>query len=99
MSVFKVLLFIVFAFLLHFQALAMRCSNQIIEKGDTVNKLLKLCGKPQSEYNYTQPIYGEYGLIGEIDVHQWVYQRTPQDFVYTLTINDGKITQIDQQRQ
>jgi hypothetical protein len=71
-----------------------RCGTDIIVLGDSNYRVLAKCGPPSAKefigtnYRYAMPP-GEFN-----DIEQWMYNRGPTDFVYTLRIQGGSVIDI-----
>jgi hypothetical protein len=78
----------------------MRCHNQLIETGDSKAKVLQYCGKPSSKNklhhrknskNYFDRKSRKYHRRAE---EKWIYNFGPQDFIYVITFEKGKVSEI-----
>jgi len=85
-------------------AYALRCGNGIVDTGDTTLKLVRLCGQPTLKeqqqrrvltrsYDRVRGLYFDDYLSVPYEV--WTYNFGPQRFVQRITIEDGKIKQIE----
>jgi hypothetical protein len=85
-------------------AYALRCGSGIVDTGDTTLKLVRLCGQPtlkeQQErrvltrsYDQLRGVYFDDYLTVPYEI--WTYNFGPQRFVQRITIENGKIKQIE----
>jgi hypothetical protein len=71
-----------------------RCGTDVIMLGDSNYRVLAKCGQPSARefigtnYMYAMPA-GEFR-----DIEQWMYNRGPTDFVYTLKFQGGSLLEI-----
>jgi len=98
-----VLLASVLCFALINTAYAMRCGDQLVFEGDNKYNVLAKCGEPldKEAFEQTVPLYNEAGYqIGENTsiVEQWIYQKSPADFQYILTFDQGVVKKITANR-
>jgi hypothetical protein len=70
------------------QALAFRCGNDIISKGDTAASVQNKCGDPYQISSGIDNSNGEY-------IYNWFYNCGEGDFIYVLIIKNGIIVKID----
>lgn len=82
---------------------AMRCADKLVYTGDNQYTILQKCGEPQVKQSYVEaiPLYNQAGYqIGTTTnvVERWIYQRSPVDFQYTLTFDEGILKEIDSNR-
>lgn len=72
-----------------------RCGNDVIILGDSKYRVLAKCGTPfgkdfvGTNYFYRQPA-GEFR-----DIEEWIYNRGPTDFTYTLRFQGGSLIEIN----
>lgn len=74
---------------------ALRCGNQIINIGDTKNKVLQACGQPANKCKTSIPITGVlHAKHKNLKVTNWTYNFGPTDFLYIVTFQNDKIIKI-----
>ena len=80
---------------------AFRCGTRIITRGDHFDKLLRYCGEPASvQTRVVQvPYVSEHsvryaGIIEEIVVEEWVYNRGPQQLMRLVRLENGFVAEI-----
>jgi hypothetical protein len=83
----------------------MRCGNRLISSGDTIDKVLTLCGEPRSREHRTilrRPSYNYGGRIiyfgdGFIDVpvEIWTFNFGPNRLMRRIRFIDGEVDTID----
>ena len=56
---------------------SMRCGQAIVKVGDSINTLLKKCGKPSDKFASRVEV-NDSGLQRQTSVSNWVYRRTGQ---------------------
>jgi hypothetical protein len=71
-----------------------RCGTDVIILGNSSYRVLAKCGQPDARESIgTNYLYGM--PAGEFrDVEQWIYNRGPTDFIYTLQFQGGSLTEI-----
>lgn len=69
-----------------------RCGRKIVKTGDTVNVLMKKCGKPQRKFSSRTTIH-ENGRQSKVAVSNWVYQRTRKNDV-VVSVRSGTVVQV-----
>ena len=90
-------LFLVLA--LRASAQPMRCGTQIIEPGNTMERVLYFCGRPQAARQWTVTIPAGDDDEGWIDAAQipmaeWDYDADPDDFPSKVIFKDGVVQEI-----
>lgn len=69
---------------------AFRCGSEIVSRWDTAAETLTKCGQPfQKNWEY-QNINGQ-----KLYVEKWFYNCGDNDFIYSISIYNGKIVSID----
>jgi len=93
-------------FLLTFtmESMAFRCGNGLVTEGDSKSQVLATCGNPTSkekscENSQQYTTTTKYGKIKKVKkcgqkMETWFYNCGDNDFIYKLTFDDGKITNI-----
>jgi len=74
-----------------------RCQGQLISIGDSVYQLLKACGEPQHKSTTVYDIHAgnnPQNVIGASSSERWIYQQSPESFIYTIDIDGGVIRNI-----
>jgi hypothetical protein len=85
-------------------ALAFRCGLGLVSEGDSKTQVMATCGHATSKekscensqkYTTTNK-YGKVKKVKKCDqkLETWVYNCGDNDFIYKLTFDDGKITNI-----
>jgi len=97
----------IFALVISSTAYGMRCKGQLVHIGDTRGEVMSKCGSPNpyrsgahaegsGRYMWTKrgirQHYAEYYVI-----ERWTYNYGPRKFSYTLTFDNGELTDIKQQ--
>jgi Protein of unknown function (DUF2845) len=85
------------------QIYAMRCGTYLIETGNLAPIVKQRCGEPLSinRYESSGYTYNSYGYrvpAGVEVIEEWIYQRSPNDFMYVLSFSDGRLKKIETQR-
>jgi hypothetical protein len=70
-----------------------RCGRKVVKTGDTVNVLVKKCGKPQRKFS-SKEIVNENGRQSKVAVSNWVYQRTRKKDII-VSVRSGTIVQVN----
>ena len=84
-------------------AYAMRCQQNLVYEGDTKYIVQKKCGEPLSKDMYQEPIilFNDYNVpfasAGNI-YEVWTYQSSPNEFLYEVLFEDGRVRSISAQR-
>jgi hypothetical protein len=83
----------------------MRCGNRLISSGDTIDKVLTLCGEPRSREHRTimrRPSYDYGGRIiyfgdgfVEVPVEIWTFNFGPNRLMRRIRFIDGEVDNID----
>jgi hypothetical protein len=83
---------------------SMRCGSKLVSDGDSIEKVLHLCGEPASKERYwitRQPRYyvgsNEYVFPGEEDVpvDLWTYDFGPNKLMQRLRFVAGELKSIE----
>jgi hypothetical protein len=69
-----------------------RCGRKIVKTGDTVNVLMKKCGKPQRKFS-SRKVISENGRQAKVGVSNWVYQRARKRDII-VSVRGGTVVQI-----
>ena len=73
---------------------AFRCGTDLVLLGDSSYRVRAKCGNPTAR-EYVGTNYHRGFPAGELrDVEEWIYNRGPTDFVYTLRFHGGTLTEI-----
>lgn len=91
------------SFIASLSAQAMRCGVNLVTTGDNQYNVLQKCGEPKDKQIYTQeiPLYNSAGYqIGTTTntEERWIYQKSPQEFQYTILFDSGIIKDIKTDR-
>jgi len=71
---------------------SLRCGRKIVKTGDTVNTLIRKCGKPQRKFSARATV-SENGRRSKVAVSNWVYHRTrKKDMV--VSVRRGSVVQV-----
>ncbi|MCG6893018.1 MAG: DUF2845 domain-containing protein [Desulfobacteraceae bacterium] len=72
-------------------AFSLRCGSQIVERGDTKQRVYRACGEP--DY---QEVTG-FQDIGRatVKIEIWFYDFGPQKFTQTLTFHGNRLVRIE----
>lgn len=83
----------------------MRCGNRLISSGDTLDKVLTLCGEPRSREHRTIVRRPSYDLGGriiyfgdgfvEVPVDVWTFNFGPNRLMRRVRFIDGLVDNID----
>lgn len=80
---------------------AFRCGTRIITPGDPADKMLRYCGEPASVQTrlLQRPYVSEHwrvypGVIEEVLVEEWVYNRGPRQLMRIVRIENGFVAEI-----
>ncbi|MCI0733404.1 MAG: DUF2845 domain-containing protein [Methylococcaceae bacterium] len=77
-------------------ALALRCGNKIVDVGDRLHKVQRLCGDPVFVHSYDLPIL-VYGYIqGYNHFEVWTYNFGRNRFMQELIFQNGVLRFINQ---
>jgi hypothetical protein len=77
-------------------AMAMRCGNQIIDKGSSSAEVVAFCGNPSQVNNRTGDVAAT-GVADSGDTHQieiWTYNFGPNMLMERIEIRDGIVVDI-----
>jgi len=82
---------------------AMRCNGALVYEGDTKYLVEKKCGEPLAKDINNTPVtlYNEFGgpyatVVNDYEI--WTYQFSPNDFIYSLSFQDGRVISITANR-
>jgi hypothetical protein len=76
----------------------MRCSNGIVSINDTMPEVVKKCGPPvfQDRRDETRSFGQRHDRTYEtITVDSWTYNFGPQEFMYEVTFQNGRVARIE----
>lgn len=92
----KTMLSIVAVALLSGTAMAesMQCRNGILSLGDSKYETTNKCGEPASKESYQKPV----GYGATVTVDEWTYDFGPNEFVYIVYLQSGKVSRIESTR-
>jgi hypothetical protein len=96
-------LVLILGLMLSFNSFAMRCGTHLVEVGDYAPIVMNRCGEPLSinRYESSGYAYNAEGFrvpTGVQVIEEWIYQRSPNAFMYILTFQDGKLQKIETTR-
>ena len=69
-----------------------RCGRKIVKTGDTVNVLMKKCGKPQRKFS-SKNVISENGRQAKVAVSNWVYQRARKKDII-VSVRSGTVVRV-----
>jgi len=98
-------IFVASIFFLSFSAhetFAFRCGPDLVSEGDSKTQVMATCGHPTSqdkscENSQQYTTTNKYGKVKKKcgqKLETWFYNCGDNDFIYKLTFDDGKITNI-----
>lgn len=76
----------------------MRCRSGIVSIDDTIPDVLRKCGSPafQDRREQTNSFEQRHGRSYEIiTVDSWIYNFGPQEFMYEVTFQNGRVARIE----
>lgn len=76
---------------------SMRCRNGIVSIDDTIPDVLRKCGSPAFQDRREQSRHGRAHEIVTVD--DWIYNFGPQEFMYEVTFQNGRVTKIESRDQ
>ncbi|GBD99517.1 hypothetical protein BMS3Abin07_01554 [bacterium BMS3Abin07] len=80
-------------------ALSFYCSNKLVSIGDTVAEVTMKCGKPFWKEQHKEKVVTDGNTdkkyIVTIIVDEWTYNFGPQDWLYLLRFENGKLVKIE----
>lgn len=95
---------ILFLILFSVEGMAFRCGNGLVTEGDSKSQVVATCGQPTSKekscensQQYTTTTKsGKAKRVKKCGqkLETWFYNCGENDFIYKLTFDDGKITNI-----
>ena len=71
----------------------MRCRNGIVSIDDTIPDVVRKCGLPAFQDRREQTHHGRSHEI--ITVDDWIYNFGPQEFMYEVTFQNGRVAKIE----
>ncbi|RNC65835.1 MAG: DUF2845 domain-containing protein [Desulfuromonadales bacterium] len=80
---------------------SMRCSGGMVSLGDFIAEVVKKCGQPDFAYQREQTkVDGRWRhyrsrTIGTITVDDWTYNFGPNEFMYQLIFENGRVARIE----
>lgn len=75
------------------QAGSMRCRNGIVSIDDTIPEVIKKCGLPAYQDRREESRHGRTHEFMTVD--EWVYNFGPQEFMYRVTFQNGRVAKIE----
>ena len=73
------------------QATGVRCNPDLVEVGDEVSELLRMCGQPLVRTGVApEEIVG-----AALAIEQWTYSVGPGTFVRVVTVANGRILAVE----
>lgn len=75
------------------QSGTMRCRNGIVSINNTIPEVIRKCGPPAFQDRREQKNHGRAHEIVTVDV--WTYNFGPQEFMYEVTFENGRVTKIE----
>lgn len=73
-------------------AAALRCTQSIVERGQTPVEVLERCGAPEYEFQWAD--YRAPGVV--VLVHEWTYHLGVNRFRRLLTFENGRLVRIEE---
>ena len=70
--------------------LAFRCDEEIVGRWDTTAEVINKCGQPHNKEYTNEKINGTNQYV-----EKWYYNCGENDFIYSLTIVNGKVYRDD----
>ena len=87
-----ILLFITFSISTSSSADSFRCGRKLVKQNESINALIKKCGKPVRKYSSKEQTSVE-GRQKRISVSNWVYERRgKRDMI--VSIHEGSVIKI-----
>jgi hypothetical protein len=86
---------ILLSFLINCSAWGLRCGNDLVMLGDLATRVAHICGKPESVNTFEEKHVVNHRIILVSQGEKWTYNFGAQDFLYSLTFVDGKLTAMD----
>jgi hypothetical protein len=71
-----------------------RCGRQLVRDGDSVARLLRLCGEPHHRDRGTERLRVD-GRDGPQRVQRWYYRRNSRSLEYVVLIHRGRVAAIE----
>ena len=71
-----------------------RCGRKIVRSGDSVSRLLTLCGEPRRKESASETIVFS-GVPRKVRVQRWYYQRNNRRLERVVFVYKGKIAAIE----
>ena len=71
-----------------------RCGRKIVREGDTVSRLLNVCGEPRYKDRGSSTIEVD-GVRRKTRVQRWHYKKGSRDLERIILVYDGKIAAIE----
>lgn len=96
---FSKVLLVIFGLFICSSCFALRCSNQLINIGDSENKVLQVCGRPtqkcKSVVASTESLAKQqHAHFKNLKIIDWIYNFGPTDFLYVLSFQNGMLIRI-----
>lgn len=75
----------------------MRCRSGIVSINDTIPDVVRKCGPPAFQDRREEILSsgGRHGFREIVTVDAWIYNFGPQEFMYEVTFQDGRVAKID----
>jgi len=70
-----------------------RCGRQLVRDGDSVARLLRLCGEPRDRDRATETLLVD-GRLGPQRVERWYYRKNRRSLEYAVLIHRGRVAAI-----
>ena len=71
-----------------------RCGRKIVRDGDTVSRLLSVCGEPRFKDSGSSTIRVD-GVRRKTRVQRWYYKKGTRDLERIILVHDGRIAAIE----
>lgn len=71
-----------------------RCKNGLVSRNDTMAEVIKKCGQP-SLTNKREETYYRSGALIIYTVEEWTYNEGPNEFMYLLRFENGRVARIE----
>ena len=70
-----------------------RCGRQLVRDGDSVARLLRVCGEPRGRDRATETLLID-GRYGPQRVERWYYRKNRRSLEYAVLIHRGRVAAI-----
>lgn len=100
-------IFFVFIFLFSFNVYALRCGNRLVDEGDSIELVRKVCGEPDRKkewaitlcsFNNKTNSNSPSCVINTVPMAEWVYAKSIGSAYNVLLFRDNKLVSISFER-